>query len=68
MGTFSRKPMLKMADTNMKKPSSVLLSVTISGLDTPILCYGGGSKSIRNLKTTRNLYVFNIKTKESEYI
>ena len=39
-GEFCEKPIFKMADTNLMKNCSVLFSMTISGLDTLILCLG----------------------------
>ena len=39
-GKFCEKPIFKMADTNLMKNCSVLFSMTISGLDTLILCLG----------------------------
>ena len=52
--------MFKMADKNLKKIYSVLLSVTISGLDTPTICFWGSSISIRDSKTRKYLYYVSI--------
>ena len=61
-GKMCRKPMFKMNDTNLKKTCSVLLSLTISGLDNFNLCFEGSSKSISDWKTTKNLYYVFIST------
>ena len=50
--------MFKMADTNWKKICSVLLSVTISGLGTPIICPRGSSTSVRDSKIKKTLLYF----------
>ena len=67
-GKFSKKAMFKIANTNLKKTCSFLLSVIISGPATPILCFRGSSTYVADSKTRKNLYyVFvtnNIKAKE----
>ena len=52
--------MFKMADTNWKKICSVLLSVTISGLGTPIICPRGSSTSVRDSKIKKNFIIFSL--------
>ena len=47
--------MFKIADTNWKKICSVLLSVTISGLGTPIICPRGSSTSVKDSKIKKTL-------------
>ena len=67
-GKFCRKIMFEMADTNLRKTCSILLSATRSEFGIYISCFEGSSTYIRDSEATKKpLYyvlITNIKTKE----